>query len=53
MRKLVKALTPPILWTALSAAKRRIVRSTHVDMHPGAQSLDDYWDPKVAAILKT
>ena len=53
MRKLVKALMPPVLWNALSAAKRRIARPAHVDMHPGAQSLDDYWDPKVAAILET
>jgi ubiquinone/menaquinone biosynthesis C-methylase UbiE len=53
VKKLVRSLTPPLLWTALAAGKRRLARSPAAVPDPHAQSLEDYWDPKMAAILET
>jgi ubiquinone/menaquinone biosynthesis C-methylase UbiE len=53
VKKVVKSLVPPVLWSALAAGKRRMTGSFASAPHPGAQSLEDYWDPKVAAILET
>ena len=53
MKGFVRSLTPPLLWSALADCKRRFTRSVTSAPDPHAQSLDDYWDPKVAAILET
>jgi ubiquinone/menaquinone biosynthesis C-methylase UbiE len=53
VKRFVQSLTPPLLWSVLAAGKRRLTRSMAAAPNPHAQSLDDYWDPKVAAILET
>lgn len=53
MKRFVRSLTPPVVWSALAAGKRRLTRTTAAAPDPHAQSLEDYWDPKVAAILET
>lgn len=53
MRKIVKSLVPPLLWSALSAGKRALTRSFLPAGQGDRQSLEDYWDPKVVEILET
>jgi ubiquinone/menaquinone biosynthesis C-methylase UbiE len=52
MKATVKQLVPPLLWTALSNARARakgLRASAGAD--PSHQSLEDYWDPKMAEML--
>jgi ubiquinone/menaquinone biosynthesis C-methylase UbiE len=53
MKKLVKSLVPPLLWSALSAGKQKLGTALRPAPAGDQQALDDYWDPKVAAILET
>ena len=52
MKSIAKQLVPPLLWSALSSARARAqaLRSPGA-ANPGEQSLDDYWDPKMAEML--
>ena len=53
MKRFVQSLTPPLLWSAFAAGKRRLTHSARSAPDPQAQSLQDYWDPQMAAILET
>ena len=52
MKAIIKQLVPPLLWTTLAdaRARARAFRSS-AGADPRRQSLDDYWDPKMAEML--
>jgi ubiquinone/menaquinone biosynthesis C-methylase UbiE len=54
VKALVKQFVPPVIWSAMSALKRRVrTAGSPGATRLGEQSLHDYWDPEMAKILET
>ena len=51
-RTLAKNLCPPLLWTALSSARRRLAKANPAS-DASRQDLSVYWDPEMARMLET
>lgn len=52
MKSIVKDLFPPVVLRGIKSVRKRMVRNRS-SSHVGAQDLDIYWDPKMAAALET
>jgi ubiquinone/menaquinone biosynthesis C-methylase UbiE len=53
MKTVLKDTLPPVLLRGLKQVKRRIQANTKAGAKAGAQELDIYWDPAMAAALET
>ncbi len=52
MKELARNLCPPVLWRAMSSA-RRVLLPPKAAGHPGGQDLELYWDEEMAQMLET